>query len=202
MKLIKQAFVLALLAASCLLLGCDDGAKPPSETPKRVNEFETGRFALQKMLGMAHLWAADAQPMQLRSTPTKESDGHDGKSANWRAVFGSRARGKSEPFTWNGLASVAQKVDHGVEDFYNPGNRSTQTWDLNFLKVDTDKALAVAQKHGGKKLLEKEPNTPVAYLLDWNAQSSRLVWHVMYGESPAKLTVLVDASTGLYLRKE
>lgn len=202
MRLTKQALLLALFAAGFLLLGCDDGARPPSETPKKVNEFETGRFALQKMLGMAHLWAADAQPMELRSTPTSESNGHDGKSANWRAVFGSRARGKSEPFTWTGLASVSPKVDHGVEDIFNPNNRSTQTWDLNFLKVDTDQALAVAKEHGGKKLLEKEPETPVAYLLDWNAQSGQLVWHVMYGESPAKLTVLVDASTGLYVRKE
>lgn len=202
MRTLRQFTVLALFAAGCLLLGCDDGAKPAGETPKKVNEFQTGRFALQKMIGSARLWSPDAQPVQLQSTPTSESDGHDGKSANWRAVFGSRSRSKSEPFTWTGLASVSHKVDHGVEDTFNPNNRSTQTWDLNFLKVDTDKAFEVAQEHGGKQLLEKEPKIPVAYLLDWNAQSNQLVWHVMYGESPAKLTVLVDASSGIYLRKE
>jgi hypothetical protein len=198
----RQITVLALFAAGCLLLGCDDDKKPASETPKKVNEYQTGRFALQKMIGSARFWSPDAQPVQLQSTPTAESNGHDGKSANWRAIFGSRSRSKAEPFTWTGLASVSPKVDHGVEDTFNPNNRSTLTWDLNFLKVDTDKAFEVAQEHGGKQLLEKEPKLPVAYLLDWNAQSNQLVWHVMYGESPAKLTVLVDASTGIYLRKE
>jgi len=202
MRILKQAIVLALFAAGSLLLGCDDGAKPASQTPKKVTEFETGRFALQKMLGSARLWSPDAQPVQLQSTPTSESNGQGGKSANWRAMFGSPARRKSEPFTWTGSATASQKVDHGVEDTFNPNNRSTQTWDLNFLKVDTDKAFEVAQEHGGKQLLEKDPKTPVLYLLDWNAQSGQLVWHVMYGESPARLTVLVDATTGVYLRKE
>jgi hypothetical protein len=200
MRTLRNWTVLALFIAGCALVGCEDEKKP--EAPKKVNEFSTGRFALQKMLGSAHLWSPDAQPIQLQSTPTSESDGHDGKSANWRATFGSRARSKSEPFTWTGLASVSHKVDHGVEDTYNPNNRSTQTWDLNFLKADTDQAIEVAQKHGGKELLEKEPKLPVTYLLAWNPQSNQLVWHVIYGESPARLTVLVDASSGAYLRKE
>jgi hypothetical protein len=79
-----------------------------------------------------------------------------------------------------------------------------QTWDLNYLKIDTDQALDVAQKHGGKELLEKDPQQPVIYLLDFDATSRQLRWHVIFGdvESRAKLTVLVDASTGLFLRKE
>lgn len=194
--------MLALLIAGCALVGCEEEKKPVSEAPKKVNEFETGRFALQKMIGTARLWSPDAQPITLQSSPSSDNPGHDGKSANWRAVFGSRARSKSEPFTWTGLASVSHKVDHGVEDTFNPNNRSTQTWDLNFLKADTDQAIEVAQKHGGKELLEKDPKLPVTYLLAWNAQSNQLVWHVMYGESPARLTVLVDASSGVYLRKE
>jgi hypothetical protein len=44
----------------------------------------------------------------------------------------------------------------------------------------------------------------VAYLLDWDVQSGQLRWHVIYGgsESLGKLAVLVDASTGTFLRKE
>ena len=202
MRTIKHISVLALFAAGCLLLGCDDDKKPAGETAKKVNEYQTGRFALQKMIGSARFWSPDALPVLLQSTPTTESNGHDGKSAYWRAVFGSPSRRKALAFTWTGLASASHKVDHGAEDAFNPSNRSTLTWDLNFLKVDTDKAVEVAQEHGGKQLLEKEPTLPVAYLLEWNAQSNQLVWHVMYGESPARLTVLVDASTGIYLRKE
>ena len=56
---------------------------------------------------------------------------------------------------------------------------------------------------GGKKVLEKDPKTNVGYLLDFDAQSSQLRWHVIYGsDSIGKLTVLVDASSGAFLRKE
>jgi hypothetical protein len=79
-----------------------------------------------------------------------------------------------------------------------------QTWDLNFLKVDTDKAFEVALQHGGKELMDKDPQQPVLYLLDFDSGAGQLRWHVIYGdtESTAKLTVLVDASTGQFLRKE
>ena len=91
-----------------------------------------------------------------------------------------------------------------MEDSYNPSNRSSRTFDLNFLKVDTDKAFEVAQQHGGKQVLEKDSKTNVGYLLDWDAQSGQLRWHVIYGgsESMGKLTVLVDATSGEFLRKE
>jgi hypothetical protein len=79
-----------------------------------------------------------------------------------------------------------------------------QTWDLNFLKVDTDQAFSTAQEHGGKELLEKDPKLGVSYLLDFDPSSSQLRWHVMYGGSGSsgKLTVLVDATSGKFLRKE
>jgi len=200
MNMTKKAIVFGVLLCSMLFAGCDSGTQPPTEPAKKTNEFETGRFALQKLIPTARLWSPDAQPIQLQSTPTSDSNGQDGKSANWRAIFGSASRQKSEPFLWSGMAD-SRHVDHGVEDTFNPGNRSTQTWDLNFLKTDTDKAFEVAQQHGGKQVTEKDPKTQVTYLLQWNAQSNQLVWHVMYGSND-KLTVLVDATTGAYLRKE
>jgi hypothetical protein len=200
MRSMRRA-VLLLLIAGCLA-GCDEGNKTSSApAQKKSNEFETGRFALQKMLPSARLWAPDAQPVQLESTPTSASNGQGGKSANWRAVFGSRGRGKSEPFTWSGMADAPTKVDHGVEDTFNASNRSTQPFDLNFLKVDTDQAYEVAQQHGGKQITEKDPKTQVTYLLQWNAQAGELEWHVMYADH-TRLTVLVDASSARYLRKE
>lgn len=195
------------IIAPLLLAACSDSKPAPaSETtaPPKTNQFETGRFALQKLLPAAHFWAGDAAPVQLSSTATASSNGHDGKAGEWRAVFASPSRQKSEPFIWSGMADAERKVDHGVEDSYNPSNRSTQTWDLNYLKVDTDKAFAVAQQHGGKQLLEKEPQMGVNYLLDYSALTNQLRWHVVYGGSGSmgRLTVLVDASTGEFIHKE
>ena len=195
-----------LLLAGLFIFGCEE-SKPPaskSETPeKKVAETETGRFALQKMIPVARFWAADAKTIQLESNPSSDSNGQDGKSTYWRAVFGSASRGKSEPFSWSGSPD-SKGVDHGVEDTWNPGNRSTQAWDLAFLKVDTDEAIKVANEHGGKQLLEKDPKMQNKYFLGWSAQSSELSWYVIYGGSTsnAKLTVLVNASSGAYERKE
>lgn len=206
MKTIRKVMLPALLLAGVLLLGCDDSNPNAgkSQTPeKKQAETTTGRYALQKMLPMARLWAEDAKPVQLESNTSSDSNGQDGKATYWRAVFGSAGRGKSEPFSWSGSPD-SRGVDHGVEDSFNPNNRSTQPWDLAFLKIDTDKAFEVAQEHGGKQLLEKEPKLPVMYFLGWNAQSNELAWFVIYGGSTsnAKLTVLVDASTGRFVRQE
>lgn len=201
----RKTTFLALLAPVLFLAGCDESKPAPSSaTPPKTNQFETGRYALQKMLPAARLWSGDAAPVELTSSATTASNGHGGKSANWRAVFASPTKQKAEPFMWSGMADAERKVDHGVEDTYIASNRSTPTWDLNFLKIDTDQAFTVAQEHGGKALLEKEPQLGVNYRLDFNSQANQLRWHVVYGGSPSmgKLTVVVDASTGRFLHKE
>ena len=206
MIILRKTKLFVLFALAITLLGCNETTPNPAgntASQPKANDFETGRFALQKMLPAAHMWSPDAAPVQLSSAATSESNGHDGKSGTWRAVFASRGRQKSEPFIWSGMADAERRLDHGVEDVFNPANRSTQPWDLNFLKVDTDQAFSVAQQHGGKQLLEKDPKTQITYLLDYDPLSSQLRWHVMYAsESAGKLTVLVDASNGNFLRKE
>ena len=168
--------------------------------------METGRFALQKMLAPARFWSPDAQPVRMESTNLKDTNGHDGKAVFWRAMFASTSREKAETFTWAGMATddSPRGVNHGAEDSYNPANRTARTFDLNFLKSDTDKAFEVAQAHGGKQVLEKDPKVSVGYLLDFDTQSNTLRWHVIYGgsESTGKLAVLVDASSGAFIRKE
>ena len=75
---------------------------------------------------------------------------------------------------------------------------------MAFLKIDSDQAVATAQQHGGDKILEKNPDTPIFYVCDWNHNTNQLVWHVIYGASRdgAKLTVAINASTGEFIRVE
>ena len=89
-------------------------------------------------------------------------------------------------------------------DTYNPSNTSTAIFDVRFLKIDSDQAFAVAQKHGGEKVLQKNPDIPVSYILDWNQGANTLNWHVIYGPSrgDAKLVIDVDASTAVFVREE
>lgn len=183
--------------ASC----SSEPSKPaPAETPQpKAPEAITGSNAFFKCFASARLWAPDAQPYRAESQPAPDSKGRDGKAGTWIASFASPAQHAIKAYTWaNG------DISHGVDDTYSPTNSSTQIFNIQFLKLDTDKAFTIAQQHGGDKLLEKEPDTPVLYVLDWNRQTNELLWHVIYGidRATAKLRVAVNASTGEFSRVE
>lgn len=196
------------LASVVFFAGCsDNSSEQKTQTAPAASEFETGRFALQKMLPAARLWGRDAQPISLQSEVLKGNDGHDGKSGFWRSNFASVSGQKAKSFSWSGLSgpdAPARGIDHGSEQPYNPSNRSMQSFDLNFLKSDSDEAFKIAQAHGGKELLEKDPKQPVMYMLGWDPQSNSLRWRVIYGSNAfsGKLVVVVDATTGEFIHKE
>ena len=139
----------------------------------------------------------------MESSTNEDSKGHDGKSAIWHAGFASVAQRGTKPYTWSG-SGTDRGVNPGIEDSYNPSNASTTAFDFQFLKIDSDKAFEVAQQHGGDKLLAKEADTPVMYILEWDRVNNNLVWHVIYGTSraDAKLKVAVNATTGEFIRIE
>jgi hypothetical protein len=192
----KKLFV-AILAAAMAACSSEPAKQTASETSQpKAPEQVTGSSAFYKCYIAARGWAPDAQPFRVESA---ESKGRDGKAGEWRAGFASVAQHTTKSYTWsNG------DISHGVDDTYNPSNSSTLVFNIQFLKIDTDKAFAVAQQHGGDKLLEKSPNTPVLYILDWNRQTNQLLWHVIYGtdRETAALRVAVNASTGDFSRVE
>src|ERR1700683_823520 len=199
----------AFTALLVMLAGCDSNApKPPEAKPEpKPPEVLTGRAAFQKTFIAARNYAADVKPFRIESTASTDGNGQDGKSAIWRASFASATQHGLKPFFWSGSNAPdapSRGVSPGNEDVYNPGNASTQIFDAACLKVDTDQAFAEAQKHGGDKILEKDPTTPVIYICEWNHNTNQLVWRVVYGASrdTAKLTVTVDASTGAFIRVE
>jgi hypothetical protein len=204
-----MAFAAALLVILALLASCDSSKTntPPAKPEIKPPELLTGRAAFYKTFIAARNYAADVKPFRIESTPTSESNGQDGKSTIWRASYASAAQRGAKPFFWSGsnLADAPSRgVSPGNEDVYNPSNASTQVFDPAFLKVDSDQAFTEAQKHGGDKLLETDPTTPVLYICEWNHNTNQLVWHVIYGTSreTAKLAVSVDASSGAFIRVE
>jgi len=194
------------------LTACSSEPSKPAETAKpepKGPELITGRTAFQKVYVAARGWNQDAKPYRLESTVTSDGDqhGHDGKWAVWRGSFASAIARSAKPYTWSGSAADGapeRGVNPGIEDSYSPTNASTSVFDMAFLKIDSDQAFATAQKHGGDKVLEKAPDTPVIYVCDWNHNTNELIWHVIFGASreTAKLTVAVNASTGEFIRVE
>lgn len=203
MKKLCLAMLALALAAGC----SSEPSKPvPAEKPQpKVPELVTGRAAFQKLFIAARGWAPDVKPYRLESSLTADSNGKDGKSAVWRASFASAAAQRGvKPYLWSGSEAPdapSRGISPGAEDIYNPNNSSTQVFDIAFLKVDSDKALETAQKHGGDKI---GPDTPILYVLDWNRANNELVWHVIYGvnRDQAKLRVAVNATSGDFIRVE
>lgn len=205
----RMTIAAGLLTIVALFAACNSNtAKPPEAKPEpKPPELLTGRAAFQKVFIAARNYAADVKPFRIESTPSTDGNGHDGKSAIWRASFASPMQHGVKPFIWSGSNAPdapSRGVSPGNEDTFNPNNASTQIFDVAFLKVDSDQAFTEAQKHGGDKVLEKDPATPVIYVCDWNHNTNELIWHVIYGESrdTAKLTVAINASTGAFIRVE
>jgi len=198
---IVAVILLALLAACS-----EDKPTEPVKPDVKGPELVTARTALQKVYVAARGWNQDARPYRLESSLTSDGNGHDGKSAVWRGSFASASRRSEKSYTWSGSAAdgaPSRGINPGTEDTYSPTNSSTWVFDIAFLKIDSDQALATAQKHGGDKIMEKAPDTTVVYVCDWNHNTNELVWHVIYGSrEAAKLTVAVNASTGEFIRVE
>jgi hypothetical protein len=202
MKKLPVAVLLLLMMS-----GCSSEPSKPAQVAKpqpQMVDFLTGRAAFQKLYIAARGWERDAQPFRIESVITDDSKGKEGKSAVWRASFASPAQRGVKAYTWSGEVSSDRGINPGTEDTYSPTNSSTHIFDVAFLKIDSDKALEVAQKHGGEKLLAKTPDTPVLYVVDWSAATNELIWHVIYGNSrdDYKLRVAVNASSGEFIRVE
>jgi hypothetical protein len=202
--------IAAILILLALLTACSsDSNKPPEEAKPEVKgpELLTARSAFQKQYVAARGWNQDARPYRIDSVVTSDGNGRDGKWAEWRGGFASAAQRSAKTYVWSGSAAggaPSRGINPGIEDSYSPTNASMQTWDIQFLKIDSDQAVATAMKHGGDKVLEKAPDTPVTYVCDWNHNTNQLIWHVIFGASRegSKLTVSVDASTGEFIRVE
>jgi len=206
----KKLLMAMLALAVVMMTGCSSQPAKPAQTDKpqpKPTELQTGRYAFQKLYIAARGWARDAQPFRIESQVTADCKGKDGKSAVWRASFASAAGHGAKPFVWSGTDAPdapSRGISPGTEDSYSPSNSSTQVFDSAFLKVDSDKALEVAQKHGGDKVLEKDPDTPMLYVVDWSRATNELIWHVIYGNSrdDSKLRVAVNGTTGEFIRVE
>ena len=202
------AWLLALGVMLAMGNACSDNKPAAPEKPEvKPPDVIGARSAFQKAYVAARGWNQDAQPYRIESVATSEANGHDGKWSVWRSSFASPSARSVKTFTWSGSnadGAPPRGVNPGVEDSYSPSNASTQVFDAQFLQKDSEQALDTAKKHGGDKVLTEAPDTPVMYVCDWNHNTNQLVWHVIFGPARegAKLVVLVDASSGQFIRVE
>jgi hypothetical protein len=198
-------FLLALAACSSTPSTSSNAEQKSAQAAPQPPDLNTGREEFQRLYVTARGWAPDAKPFRLQSETTTDANGHDGKAGVWRGSFASPSRRSIKAWVWSGIGDPKDRgITPGSEDTYNPSNSSTQTFDVAFLKVDSDKAFEVAQQHGGDKLLKENAKLPVFYILDWDPHENTLIWHVIYGENrnDAKLRIAVNGTSGAFIRKE
>jgi hypothetical protein len=179
----------------CLLfcVACRSGA--PSQTE---GDWIKGRDALQSIMTAASQWSPDANAIRLFSGTCKKPP-RDGVCNEWRAIVVSVAKKKSAGFLWQGGA-----VTHGEVSDYEPQDKQTAI-EPSRIKADSDAAFRVSEEHGGRSLLEKNPDTEIRYAMMWDKGVKQLVWLVFYDIkgtdlSSAKLHVTANAETGYFLQ--
>src|SRR5271165_998453 len=160
-KIALTSLVLLLLAAcsSSTKTGSIAESQPTAKATPKQADYLTGRAALQKMYISARGWAGDVQLFRLQSQFAPDAPTSQGKAGLWRGSFASPSKRMMKLFLWSGLVgpdAPEMGVSFSAEDSWNPNNNSAHVFDLGFLKVDSDKAYEIAQKHGGDKLTAKD----------------------------------------------
>ncbi|HVO62481.1 MAG TPA: hypothetical protein VMT53_16215 [Terriglobales bacterium] len=212
MKFLSLGITTAILL---LTAGCNSTTSNPSttQTPKLVNTstsekkepvLYTAKPCFTRMSDMAQRWSADALPFHVESSITTEANGQAGTSTVWRALFASPSRGTFKTFTCSGSRLPDQPplgITSTVESGSSPLVASLE-FHPSYLQMDSDKAFAVAQQHGGASLTKKDPQQPVLYILERDAKRKALFWYVVYGksQSESKGIGVINATTGGFVR--
>ena len=196
---------LAILLAG-LLTGCSDDPKPaakkaPAEAPAPIS----GRQAFQYVYGSARIWAADAQPLTIRSINVEGVKREPGKAGAWEVMFVSVSNANARSYTWSAVENetVHQGVFPGSRQRWSPGG-AEKPFVATEIRVDTPEALEIATKASEEFLQKPGTKPPVNFLLDVSGRFPGPTWKVMWGNtvSSAAYVVTVDANSGKLLSKE
>ena len=213
MKFYRLAFALSVISVAILTAGCSSTENKPKEstpTPaaapaeKKEPVLYTGQEAFNRMMGLAIKWSADAQPARLESVLTPETTGQDGKAAIWRGYFVSPAQRSVKTIVCSGSrrpdAPPFGVSTEGADSAYNAQSAGL-VFSQYLLKTDTDKAVAIAQQHGGDAILKKDPKQSIMYLLLRDPKQNVPDWYVIYGTSATdrKGIGIINATTGAFV---
>ncbi len=202
------AFALAI--AIGFLTACSDAPPPAAKKAEAPAQPISGRQAMQYTNGSARIWAADSQPLTVRSIYVPEifanaaaNNGkvEPGKAGAWEVNFASENSASVRPYTWSSmeLENIHKGIFPGPPDTFRPGG-AQQPFSPAEIKIDSTEAYEAAAKAGGEYLKKPGTKPPVNFMLELN-KAERFpnpVWRVMWGGSvsSADYVVTVDALTG------
>ena len=200
-----KKFTFPISCALCLVLaGCSQTpTKPAAKKAEEKPEPVTGMTALFKMYAVARQWAPDVQILKLGSINLADVPLVRGKAGAWQVTFVSPSKAKARGWTYSVIESegnLHKGAFAGLEEAW-AGPRGINTpFSIQAVKVDTDAAYKTALTKGAE-YDKKNPGKPITFLLEQTKKHPDPVWRVVWGESvgTSNFSILVDASTGLYL---
>jgi hypothetical protein len=184
-----------------LMAGCSDA--PRKTVEEKPPEPVSGRYALHQMYLAARSWGGDAQVLRLNSILLREVQQERGKAAAWEAFFVSPNLGKARSWTYSvieGEGNLHKGVFAGPEQNWSGPRPTQQPFPMAAVKVDSHEAFETALKRAAE-YEKKNPDKIITFILEKTPKHPNPAWRVLWGESvgTSNFSILVDASTGLYL---
>ncbi len=200
MKLLLPSLVAVPLLFVC---GCSDSTQPAEKKETVPPAPVKGQSALYHMFNMARGWSADIQVLELHSINLPDVKRERGKAAAWMATFVSQQAGKKRSYTYSVVeaeGNLHKGVFAGLEETWT-GGRGATPFLIAAVKTDTDAALETALTKA-VDYEKKNPDKPIAFVLEKTDQFPDPAWRVIWGESvgTSNFSVFVDSSTGKYLQ--
>jgi hypothetical protein len=202
-----RLWIFAVAAPAVLLLtGCSESPTVETKTkaPEPPSAPITGRQAFQMTYPQARTWAADCQPMRIRSFNLENPKSEDGKAGAWEILWVSAAKGRQRTYTWSAIeaeGNLHKGVFAGLEDSWRGPQGQEKPFVVAALKIDTPDALQTAISKSGEYLNKAGTKPQVTFLCEFIQRFPDPIWRVLWGDSvsAAQWSVFVDATTGQYL---
>ncbi|HVW84624.1 MAG TPA: hypothetical protein VHB50_08075 [Bryobacteraceae bacterium] len=188
---------LLALAPAVLATGC---STPSPKAPPKPAEPVTGLHALYQMYQRARTWAQDLKVIRCQSINLTQVKAVPDKAPAWQGVFASDALGQKRAYTFSVIDASITMRSGIFPDAPGPWSNDNRAFLLAAAKIDTDEAWKTAMKHG-EEYSKKNPDMPITWTLEMGRNINDPVWRAIWGDSPTSsaFSVLIDASTGLYL---
>jgi hypothetical protein len=199
-----RSLVTAIVSASVLLVsGCSEAPQPAEKKETAAPQPVKGRFALYQMFNSARGWSSDVQVLRLNSIDLPEVKRERGKAAAWQAYFVSAQLGRARSYTYS-VVEAEGNLHKGVfagQEETGAGPRGGSPFLIAALKTDSDEVYETALKKSAE-YEKKNPDKPIAFLLQKTDQFPDPAWRVIWGESvgTSNYSIFVDATLGTFLQ--
>jgi hypothetical protein len=200
----KRTLYSGIAVLALMLGGCSSTSTAPA-AKKEVKPAEPigGQTGIFYMYQAARQWNKDAQILNVENVNIDSVKPDAGKYGAWRGTFVSLTAKTQKTFTYSVAeeGTIRKGTYMGSESIYAP-KAATRVIPIQKVKLDTPAALEIAKKEL-KAVLDKNPDAPIQFIMEWTYQTPNPVWRVVVGPSVGQSlgSVYVDADTGKFVKK-